>query len=152
MRASFLRSHLRGLLAASLFLFASAAPAGAQNFLYAIDSGIQPQVMCSAHPSWCHAPIIHLINAATGHDLSTIALPASSAATSLRLSSDGTTLFATAGGTLFVVDALAADCRTSQRERLRGCGRRGAAGQLSRLRRRRHCRDGGRSFLADAAQ
>jgi YVTN family beta-propeller protein len=86
-----------------------AAPgtAAAQNFVYAIDSGIRPQVMCSANPSWCHAPIIHLINAATGHDLWTITLPASSAATSLRLSSDGRTLFATAGGQLFVIDALA---------------------------------------------
>jgi YVTN family beta-propeller protein len=83
------------------------APAAAQNFVYAIDSGIRPQVMCSAHPTLCHAPIIHLINAATGHVLSTITIPASDTATSLRVSSDGTTLFATAGDQLFVVDALA---------------------------------------------
>jgi YVTN family beta-propeller protein len=111
MRPWFLRSHLRGLFAAVLLILGSAAPAAAQNFVYAVDSGVWPPVMCFSFPGTCHAPTIRLINAATGHHLWTIVLPASGPATSLRLSADGNTVFVTAsgtsGGSLFVVDALA---------------------------------------------
>lgn len=107
MRTGWLRSDLRGKFATGLLLFASAAPAAAQNFVYAGETGYD--VMCSVND--CHGPIVHVFNAATGHDLATLALPGTRPATSLRISSDGRTLFATAdsvsgAGRLFVIDAL----------------------------------------------
>jgi YVTN family beta-propeller protein len=107
MGSRFLRSIL---IALSL---AAPATAGAQSFVYAVTSGGQPHPGCS--PANCHPPEIHLINASTGHELSTISFgSAGDSARALAVSPDGTKLFLTTvnqtspapSGTLWIVDAV----------------------------------------------
>jgi YVTN family beta-propeller protein len=107
MRFKFLQS-----LALALSL-AAPATAGAQSFVYTATSGGQPHPGCS--PASCYPPEIHLINATTGHDLSTISFGSvADAARALAVSSDGTRLFLTTvnqtspapSGTLWIVDAV----------------------------------------------
>src|SRR6266540_5051299 len=66
---------------------ALAASARGQSMVYVLESG-RPPLSCSA--GGCHGPTVHLINAATGHELAKIeTAPQERKGTSLRLSSNG---------------------------------------------------------------
>jgi YVTN family beta-propeller protein len=87
----------------------------AQTQVYALESGYEP-LSCSLEFGACHGPTVHLINAVTGHDLLSLEVaPQPQTGRSMRLSSDGGTLFVTSvsrfngngAGTLTIVDALA---------------------------------------------
>src|SRR5438046_4154192 len=87
------RHSIRCGIAALLFALALPATARAQTQVYVLDEGTVP-LSCSGHP--CYGPTVHLINAATGHDLARIlAAPLGQKGTSVRLSSDGGLLFVT---------------------------------------------------------
>ena len=103
---------LRLFATTTCLLLTAALSASAQTLVYTLENGRQPFI-CSA--GGCHSPTIHLINAATSHEFSTIAVGSQNdRGTSLRLSSDGTQLFMTSvqhstptgQGTLWIVDAV----------------------------------------------
>jgi YVTN family beta-propeller protein len=105
-------SHSIGRCITSLSLLLTlAGTARGQSPVYVLDEGVVP-ISCSGHP--CYGPTLHLINAATGHELASIeAAPRGQKGTSVTASSDGRRLFVTSvpyltptdPGFLLVVDA-----------------------------------------------
>ena len=102
---------MRRCLTSLSLLLALAGTARGQSPVYVLDEGAVP-LSCSGHP--CYGPTLHLINAATGHDLASIeATPRGQKGTSVTASSDGRRLFVTSvpyltptdPGFLLVVDA-----------------------------------------------
>ena len=89
-----MRVHAIGRsLAVMVMALALPAAARAQTQVYALESGRYP-LQCSA--GGCHGPTVHLINAATGHELASIVTGSvSQKGTSIQLSSNGATLFVT---------------------------------------------------------